>query len=183
MLLFARRGLRPVWKLFNRDLAETLTDCCYEQIKHVYVYKVTQKTLTSANLYQKLTGHFGPRTLWTRDISDPGPKCLRTFRTQVRSIPRDFGPRTEMSGHFGPTFLGPKYLESEVSWVWCVWLATKISAYRWWCRKKCSRSTYVLMYYILWAGEWRGHRRDNRRCSPVTVHDNTSDADWQRVTL
>jgi len=38
--------------------------------------------------------HFGPKTEVSRDTSVPGPK---------------------MSGHFGPTFLGPKCLGSEVS--------------------------------------------------------------------
>jgi len=46
---------------------------------------------------------------------DPGHFGPETFRTQVRSVPRLFGPGTEVPGHFGPIFLGPKCPGSEVS--------------------------------------------------------------------
>ena len=50
-------------------------------------------------------GHFGPTT-----------EVSRHFRPRS-NVSRHFGPGTEVSGLFGPTFLGPKYLGSDVAWV------------------------------------------------------------------
>ena len=40
------------------------------------------------------------------DTSDPGHFGPETFRTQVRSVPRHFGPATEVSGYNEPDVMG-----------------------------------------------------------------------------